>query len=90
MGNWCWRVGSLSRKRNQEHRHKVFRCNALRYRISGRFFGDNPVVGWVRYGLNCVREADANADCGLMCRGRQGGSGDGEWHSSVASGVGID
>jgi len=52
-------------------RHKPLQNNALRRRISRGFWGDNPVVGWVRYGLESVRDADANADCGVMCGGRQ-------------------
>ena len=83
-------MGSLSPGLSHEHRYKSLQHNVLRYRISGGFFGDNLGVGWVRYRLDSVREADANADCGVMGGGRQGGSGDGEWHSSVASGVGMD
>ncbi len=45
--------------------------NALYRLVSAGIFGDNPVVGWVRYGLDSVRGPDANADCGVMCGGRQ-------------------
>lgn len=59
-------AGSLQRNCAGWSRYKALQHNVLRYRISGGFFGDNLVVGWVRYGLDCVREADANADCGVM------------------------
>ena len=75
---WSWptefkrkRVGSLSPEPSQSMRRKPLPVNALCRRVSGGFLGDNPVVGWVRYGLDSVREADANADCGVMGGGRQ-------------------
>ena len=57
-------MGSLSHDIDQDHHHKALRHNALYRQISGRFLGDNPVVGWVRYGLESVREANANGDWG--------------------------
>ncbi len=71
MGIGCWRVGSLSHNRDQERRCKVFRGNALCRLFSSRFWGDNPVVGWVRYGWESVREPDANADCEVMGGGKK-------------------
>jgi len=69
MGTGCWRVGSLPHDTDQNHHHKTLQHNALCRQISGGFWSDNPVVGWVRYGLDCVREADANGDCGVMWPG---------------------
>jgi hypothetical protein len=69
MGIGCQRVGSLSPEPSQELRHKVLQHNALCRRVSGGFIADNLRVGWVRYGLESVRGADANADCGVMCGG---------------------
>jgi len=66
-----WWVGSLLAAPGQKFLRKPLRHNVLCRRISGRFFGDNLRVGWVRYGLDSVREADANADCGVMGGGRQ-------------------
>ena len=57
MGIGCWRVGSLPPELSQEQRCKALRHNVLRYKISGEFFGDNPVVGWVRYGMDSVSSA---------------------------------
>ena len=69
MGIGCWRVGSLSHNRDQERRCKVFRGNALCRLFSSRFWGDDLGVGLVRYGLESVRGAEANADCGVMWGG---------------------
>ena len=52
-------------------RRKPLPVNALCRRVSGGFLGDNPVVGWVRYGLDSVRGRDANADCGVMGSDRE-------------------
>ena len=66
-----WRIGSLSPELREDDRCKLLQHNALDRRVSGGFWGDNLGGGWVRYGLDSVREADANADCGVMCGGRQ-------------------
>ena len=69
MGIGFQRVGSQSRNRDEERRRKVLRHNALCWRVSGGFIADNLRVGWFRYGMDSVRGADANADCGVMCGG---------------------
>jgi len=57
-------VGSLLADACFAMRRKVLHHNALWRRISGGLWDDNPVVGWVRYGLESVREANANGDWG--------------------------
>jgi len=69
-GGW-WQTGSLLPEPSQSMRRKPLQDNALYRRVSVGFIADNRVVGWVRYGLESVREADANADCGVMGGGRE-------------------
>jgi hypothetical protein len=49
------------------------RNNALRRRVSGRFFGDNPVVGWDRYGLDSVAVRTPTLTAGLWAADRNAG-----------------
>ena len=74
------RIGLCRQNLSQEHIRKALQHNALRCKISGGFFGDNPVVGWVRYGLDSVRGPDANADCGVM-----GGDRERRWERHASS-----
>jgi len=74
IGGGGWGLaGSQERNAFESRRYKTLRHNALRRRVSGGFWGDNLGVGWVRYGLESVREADAKNDLGVMGGGHLAG-----------------